>query len=435
MGLRTRVAASYVLVTVGAVLVMEALLIGIFAPPLIGAKVDERAQINSAYGDALSLAAKMAAGSQPTIPVSNAPCTESGRAGPIMLLLAQDRRILQSSYPACYPVGSLAPAPPGDPDRGGGKSANGSIVWATAPVSGNVLYAQRPLTTSASSLADAQPLITPGLVVLAAAVPVGLLCGYLSMRRPVRQLRRLSATTEALANGDLSQRIPVQGRDELSILERSVNRMAEQLTLAIDAERDLAAAHARTLERAQIARELHDSVSQELFSVRLLASGLQRALPAESILHPQLESMAASAEQASRHMRALLLHLRPPDQPETSLPAALRQLAEAYSSRLGIAVEANVEEETLTPPQEEALVRIVQEAVANAARHARAQNIAIGFRGGTLTVTDDGTGFDAGAPTAGLGLVLMRERAAEVGATFDIAAEPAGGTTIMVVLP
>jgi signal transduction histidine kinase len=433
MGLRTRVAASYVLVTFGAVLVMEALLIGIFAPPLIGARVDEREQINLAYGDAVSLAAKMAAGSQPNIPVNNSPCTESGRAGPIMLLLTPDRHILQSSYPACYPVGSSAPAPPGDPDQGGGKTSSGSIVWATAPVGGNVLYAQRPLTQSASSFADAQPLITPGLVVLAAAVPVGLLCGYLSMRRPVRRLRRLSATTEALANGDLSERIPVQGRDELSILERSVNRMAEQLTLAIDAERDLAAAHARTVERARIARELHDSVSQELFSVRLLASGLQRALPAESNLRPQLESVAASADLASRHMRALLLHLRPSEHPE-SLPAALRQLAEAYSSRLGIAVEANVEEETLAPPQEAALIRIAQEAVANAAQHARAQTISIEFRTGTLTVTDDGTGFDADARTAGLGLVLMRERAAEIGATLDVVAVPDRGTTIMVVL-
>jgi signal transduction histidine kinase len=435
MSLRTRVAASYVLVTVGAVLVMEALLIGIFAPPLIGEKVNERAQINGAFADAVSLAAKMAGGSQPSIPSTNGPCTQSGRAGPVTLLLTPDRHILQSSYPGCYPVGSAAPAPPGDPDQGGGKGEHGPIVWATAPLGENVVYVQRPLTTSTSSLADAQPLITPGLVVLAAAVPVGLMCGYLSMRRPVRQLRRLAATTEALANGDLSQRIPVQGRDELSTLERSVNRMAEQLTLAIDAERDLAAAHARTLERARLARDLHDNVSQELFSLRLLASGLQRALPPESTLRPQLESMAASADEASQQMRALLLHLRPPEHPGMSLPAALRQLAQAYGSRLGIEIQTAVEEETLAPPQEEALFRIAQEAVANAARHGRAQTISIEFRAGRLTVTDDGTGFDTGAPTAGLGLALMRERAAEIGATLTLMAEPGDGTAIEVVLP
>jgi signal transduction histidine kinase len=435
MGLRTRVAASYALVTMGAVLVMETLLIGIFAPPLIGAKVNERDQISAAYATAVSLAAKMAGGSQPNIPATDGPCTPSGRAGPVTLLLAPDRRILQSSYPGCFPVGATAPAPPGDPDQGGGKTDNGPIVWATASLGDNVVYVQRPLTTSPSSLADAQPLITPGLVVLAAAVPVGLVCGYLSMRRPVRQLRRLAATTEALANGDLDQRIPVQGRDELSTLERSVNRMAEQLTLAIDAERDLAAAHARTRERARIARELHDNVSQELFSVRLLASGLQRALPPGSELHPQLESMAASADEASRQMRALLLHLRPPEHPDASLPAALRQLAQAYASRLSIDVQTTVDEETLAPPQEEALIRIAQEAVANATRHARARTISIELRAGTLTVTDDGAGFDTAAPTAGLGLTLMRERAAEIGATLDIVAEPGKGTTIKAVLP
>lgn len=81
------------------------------------------------------------------------------------------------------------------------------------------------------------------------------------------------------------------------------------------------------------------------------------------------------------------------------------------------------------------MVRIAHEAVANAARHARAQAISIEFRSGTLTVSDDGTGFDADAHTAGLGLLLMRERAAEIGATLDIATEPGRGTTITVVLP
>jgi hypothetical protein len=112
-----RVAISFVLVTLGAVLVVEAVLIGIVAPPVIGAQVNERDQINQVRSDAAALATKMANGSQPSIPATDAPCTASGRTGPVLLLVSPDRRILQSSYPACYPAGAQAPTPPGEPAR------------------------------------------------------------------------------------------------------------------------------------------------------------------------------------------------------------------------------------------------------------------------------------------------------------------------------
>jgi signal transduction histidine kinase len=246
------------------------------------------------------------------------------------------------------------------------------------------------------------------------------------------RLRRLAETTRALADGELDRRIPVRGRDELARLEDSVNRMAEQLSRALIAERELAGAHARTVERARIARDLHDSVSQELFSLRLLATGVHRALPDGSPLRIQVESMARSAGTASREMRALLLELRPVALAEAGLPVALDQLAQAYRTRLGIPVTADVEDVAWTAEQEHALLRIAQEAVGNAVRHGQPETLSIELRSGVLTVHDDGAGFDPAAATAGLGLALMRERATEIGAQLTITSAPGAGTTVEV---
>jgi signal transduction histidine kinase len=432
MGLRVRVAVSFVLVTLGAVLVVEALLIGIFAPPVIGAQVDERSQLDQVRAEVADAALKVSNGAK--IPTSTAPCT----AGSMTLVLLPDRQIVQSSQPTCYPVGSLAPTPPGrDGTSGAGKTPDGPVVWAKKTVGVHTIYLQRPARVGASAarLGDVRPLVVPGLVVLVVALPVGLLFGYVSMQRPVRRLRRLAETTRALADGDLSRRIPVRGRDELAQLEDSVNRMAEQLSLALAAERDLAAAHARTVERARIARELHDSVSQELFSLRVLASGLHRALPGDSPLRPQLESMVRSAGTATREMRALLLELRPAALDEAGLAAALDQLAEAYRTRLGITITTRIATVPLTAEQEHALLRIAQEAVANAVRHGSPQTLTITLESGGLTVTDDGAGFDVSTTTNGMGLALMRERAAEIGARLTVTSASGAGTMVTVELP
>ena len=119
-------------------------------------------------------------------------------------------------------------------------------------------------------------------MVLAAAIPVGLAFGLLSTRRLTRRLKRLAALTLEVADGDFGRRVPVSGHDEVSLLEENFNRMAGQLQASLDANRRLAEANARHEERARIARELHDSISQELFSLSVLAGGLRRTLPAGS---------------------------------------------------------------------------------------------------------------------------------------------------------
>ena len=82
-----------------------------------------------------------------------------------------------------------------------------------------------------------------------------------------------------MADCGFDRRVPVSGYDEVSLLEENFNRMAAQLQASLDARRQLAEANARHQERSRIARELHDSISQELFSLSVLAGGLRRALP------------------------------------------------------------------------------------------------------------------------------------------------------------
>ncbi len=146
---------------------------------------------------------------------------------------------------------------------------------------------------------------------LAAAVPVGLAFGLLSTRRLTRRLKRLAALTLEVADGDFERRVRVSGRDEVSLLEENFNRMAGQLQASLDANRRLAEASARHEERSRIARELHDSISQELFSLSVLAGGLRRSLPAGSPVLPEVETMERTAGGAMREMRSLLLALRP----------------------------------------------------------------------------------------------------------------------------
>jgi signal transduction histidine kinase len=403
------------------------------------------------------------------LPENSGPCTAAA-LNHLYLLLDADGTVLESSSAQCQPVGHpVADLPAGrDASTGTGGIASGigsgvgddRVAWAFAPIvqappgsldaaaAGTTadlaripgahpvatLYEQRSVTTGVGAvrLGNIRPLLTPGLVVLGGAVPVGLLFGYVSMRRPVRRLHRLATTTQALADGDLDRRVRVTGRDELSHLEADVNRMAERLSASLIRERALADTRARTTERARIARDLHDSVSQDLFSLRLLASGIARALPDESPLRTQLRQLETTATTATHEMQAMLLQLRPTAPADHGLPTALRQLAEAYRQRVGIVVHTELDDVELAPHREHALLRIAQEALANAVRHGEPTEVTLTLTGEVLGIHDNGRGFDPDAPTFGMGLTLMRERAAEVDSLLTVVSSPTTGTTVEV---
>jgi len=213
--------------------------------------------------------------------------------------------------------------------------------------------------------------------------------------------------------------------------------MAERLDAAVATERQLAGA----TERARIARELHDAISQDLFSLRLLAGGLRKALPAGSPLHPKVETMEQTATATMHEMQALLLELRPVALEDAGLVPALEELCGAYRERLGVTVDADLDPVALTPPVEHAVLRVVQEALANAVKHAQPTRIRLSLHQQdgqvAVTVTDDGSGFDPelAEQRHGLGLGLMRQRITELGGTLQLDATPGQGTSVQILLP
>jgi signal transduction histidine kinase len=223
-------------------------------------------------------------------------------------------------------------------------------------------------------------------------------------------------------------------------LEENFNKMAARLSSAVEAERRLAAANARHHERSRIARELHDSISQELFSLSVLSGGLRRSLPSGSPVLPAVETMERTAGDTMREMQALLLELQPVALGEAGLAAALEGICRAYRERLGLDVQASVSAVVLPAQAEHAILRVAQEALANAVRHSGASAIRLRLddSGGeevTLEVSDNGSGFDpAAGGDIGLGLGAMRDRAGELGGSLSIESG-AEGTVVRAVFP
>ena len=193
-------------------------------------------------------------------------------------------------------------------------------------------------------------------------------------------------------------------------------------------------------ERSRLARDLHDAVTQTLFSASLIADVLPRIWERnQDEGRRRLEELRQLTRGALAEMRTLLLELRPAALAEAELGDLLRQLAESVTGRARVAVEV---QETgacdLPPGVKVALYRIAQEALNNVARHAGASQARVTFACGpqepvSLRIRDDGRGFDpASVPPEHLGLGIMQERAAAIGARLTIESEVGGGTEVAV---
>jgi signal transduction histidine kinase len=199
-------------------------------------------------------------------------------------------------------------------------------------------------------------------------------------------------------------------------------------------------------ERQRLARDLHDSVSQALFSMTLHARAAQLAmdraeLSADSPLGRAVGELRSLAHGALAEMRALIFELRPGALAEEGLVAALTKQAAALTAREGlpIAVHGPQRRPALPADTEEQLYRIALEAVHNVLKHADAQHAEVRLAaddGLVLTVTDDGRGFHVTDARPGhLGLGTMGQRAESIGARLEVASRPGQGTIVTVTLP
>jgi signal transduction histidine kinase len=200
-------------------------------------------------------------------------------------------------------------------------------------------------------------------------------------------------------------------------------------------------------ERNRLALELHDAVTQKLFSLNLAAESAATLLDRGAAeTRAQLEKVRALSREALDELRSLILGLRPADLESDGLEGALRKEMAMVSSVHGIEVTLHVGGHALSepdPPRDAELLRIANEAVHNAVRHAGADHVTVELSGTgdsplTLSVTDDGAGFDPADPelrSRHLGLTSMEERAGELGGTLEIASSAGRGTTVRLRVP
>jgi signal transduction histidine kinase/ligand-binding sensor domain-containing protein len=200
---------------------------------------------------------------------------------------------------------------------------------------------------------------------------------------------------------------------------------------------------AQEQERIRIAGELHDGVMQEMLAVAMMLGTAKRRIPANSDAQPTIEKAQQKLIQAGSDIRQLSHELHPPLLQEAGLPRAVQGYCEQFSDGCSIPVVCEADERVgdLSRGAALALFRIVQEALGNAAKHGAAKLITVRLTRSegvvSLTVADDGVGFDRSGlgSAAGLGLITMRERAAQLNGTFELESTPGRGTTISVEIP
>ena len=195
-----------------------------------------------------------------------------------------------------------------------------------------------------------------------------------------------------------------------------------------------------TRERTRLARDLHDTIAQELSTIVMLA----RTDPASAASRPD---RTAQIEQLAQHslteLRRIVAALAPADLDESALAAALARILDALHDDTGVAVRLDVAPDppALATPVEVALLRVAQSALANVRQHAKAHEVVVGLEADDgsvrLRVQDDGVGFDQGArpSDASYGLAAMRSRLREGGGELTVRSAPGEGTTIEAVLP
>jgi signal transduction histidine kinase/ligand-binding sensor domain-containing protein len=194
-------------------------------------------------------------------------------------------------------------------------------------------------------------------------------------------------------------------------------------------------------ERSRLARELHDSVTQSLYSVTLYADAAQRLLSTQQLggVAENLSKAGTTAKEALGEMRSLVYELLPPILEQEGLVAALEARLEAVEGRAGLETHFDVEGYDRLPAEIEAgLYGVAQEALNNTLKHAHAGKVSVSLRqeGGAvrLEIVDDGVGFDPQAAQAqgGMGLRGMAERAEQMGGGLEIQSAPGEGTGVKV---
>ena len=282
-------------------------------------------------------------------------------------------------------------------------------------------------------------------------ITVGLIYGVVSGMFWKRQLERVDEGLYLLEQGRLpsqQEMYPVQEMakmvERMQLIHKQINeqtKLSQKMAneKAIDQEKQIQEIVSQ--ERNRLARELHDSVSQQLFAASMFMSAITESQSdMEKTEMKQFKVVEEMIHQSQLEMRALLLHLRPVALKGKSLQEGMKELLEELAQKVTMDINWKMEPVTLDKGIEDHLFRILQESISNTLRHAKANSLEVLLivRDGLiiLRITDDGIGFNVEeSKTGSYGLQNMHERAVELGGTMQLVSVPNKGTKLEVKIP
>ncbi len=275
------------------------------------------------------------------------------------------------------------------------------------------------------------------IVLLLSVAPFGALFGFIMSRGLTRRLATLSLAADAWSEGNFSVQPQDHSKDEISNLGMRMRRMAEHIQALLQTQHELALME----ERNRLARELHDTVKQETFAALMQIRAAKNLLDRDpATARERLDQAEELIKTSQRDLGLTITELRPTALEGQGLAGALNDYLAVWSQHSRIPVELKVQNERrLTLEIEQTLFRIAQEALSNVARHSRASaaTVRLAFDPAqvTLSITDNGVGFDPTAAAGGFGLQSMRDRMSAVQGSLIVQSAQDGGATITASAP
>jgi len=272
------------------------------------------------------------------------------------------------------------------------------------------------------------------IFLMIAAGVVGTVFGFFTARGLTHRLQLISQATDHWSQGDFSTFIQEGSKDEIGQLAKRLNLMAQQLQNLLHTRQELAAVD----ERNRLARDLHDSVKQQVFA-SAMQLGAVRALIAKdakaALLH--LDKAEQLTRQAQTELTAIIRELHPATLETKGLATALKELIDDWSQLNKISVEVRESDGGNLPMEiEQTFFRVTQEALSNITKHSLATRVDVDLvcdqNSVSISIADNGKGFDVSTVTGkGMGLRSMRERIEALGGDFSVESNHGLGTRLI----
>lgn len=271
---------------------------------------------------------------------------------------------------------------------------------------------------------------------LALSLVIGSLFGYLASRGLVKRLSQLGEGAKSWAQGDFTKQISDTSGDEITELATNLNRMALQLEGLVQTKEQLGALE----ERGRLARELHDTIKQQVFSAQMQLASLQLAHPQKPELVTEISaSLLELNKQMQLDLTSIIHALRPALLEDVGLLEALKSYTADWQARTKTPLSlTGTPAEALSLDAQFALYRVVGEALSNIEKHSQAKNVTLHLQQQeddfVVTIYDDGQGFNPQEKQAGYGLSSMKERLASLNGTLELSSS-AQGTCVKASVP